>query len=355
MQSANVSVISSSNDLRKLRVDFYDSGVGDTIVVTFPSGGLGLVDAHPSPNAVRPTIQDIVAGKKLHFVCLTHPHADHGEDLVPVLETHPEIEGFWHTTSDVPAFIYGVQEAPGFPSPVQEFAKEINRGWANFLIDLFGAVAEKNIPRHVLRSDLEPMTIDGVDVWCLAPDEQVQNRFFDTYLQRLDDPTRKLPDANLLSAVLVLRFGQSIVLLGADALKENWEAAVRHYHRRKLPKAQVIKVPHHGARNAMGLQRGATSYLDVCSFTPRAKSVLFAGDTSHPDPDVFGKLRARTEVLCLSNGLKPATANTNPLGLTIPGAHAVYPAPVCNPVISIELDQSGAVSVIAGRCQGVCR
>src|SRR5437016_6343827 len=108
-QNASASATSSSKALPKLRVDFYESGIGETILVTFPSGGLGLIDAHPSSLATRPEILEIIKGKKLHFVCLTHPHADHGEDLVSVLEQHADIEEFWHTIFDVPAFIYGIE------------------------------------------------------------------------------------------------------------------------------------------------------------------------------------------------------------------------------------------------------
>src|SRR5205814_94004 len=83
-----------------------------------------------APNPSRPGIRDIVSGKRLHFVCLTHPHADHGKDLVPVLQTHPEIAEFWHTTSDIRAFIYRVQEYVNYPSPVRDFAAAMNRDWA---------------------------------------------------------------------------------------------------------------------------------------------------------------------------------------------------------------------------------
>jgi hypothetical protein len=339
--------------LPTLKVDFYESGIGDTIVITFPSGGLGLVDAHPSPHDNRPDILRIVAGKRLHFVCLTHPHADHGIDLVPVLNQHPAIESFWHTTSDVRAFIYRVQETQNFPSAVREFASRLNQDWANFLLDLFGAVAKRQIPRHLLRSNVEPSVIDGVEVHCLSPEEQVQNRFFAAYANKLGDPKAKVPDTNLLSAVLALRFGQSVVLLGADALKENWDSTVKRFHKRLLPKARVIKIPHHGARNSFNLQRHATTYLDICSRNPKAKSVLFAGDAKHPDGDVYAKLRERTEVFCLSNGRKPNTANFNPLRLQMPGARAVYSAPICNVIISFELDADANVTVLSGvGCDG---
>jgi beta-lactamase superfamily II metal-dependent hydrolase len=332
--------------LEKLRIDFYDSGVGDTIVITFPGGGLGLVDAHPATHSSRPGIRDIVSGKKIHFVCLTHPHADHGEDLVSVLQTHPEIREFWHTTSDVPAFIYRVQEFPNYPSPVRDFASAMNRDWANFLMDIFGALAERDIPPFVLRSDLEPIVIDGVEIHCLSPEHSVQNQFRTHLFEKVRDLKKRPPDTNLLSAILALKFGQGVVLLGADALKENWNSTIGRYHKRGLAKAIILKVPHHGARNSMNWSRN--SYLDICSRHPRAKAVLFAGDAKHPDRDVYELLRERTELFCLTNGLAGAITDSNPLRLSLPNARAVRAAKVCNPVVSFELDRSGHVQTLAG-------
>jgi len=77
-----------------LKLDFYESGEGETIVLTFPSGGLGIVDAHPSSSTSRQEILQITRGKTIHFVCLTHPHKDHGADLIPILEQHPDIKAF---------------------------------------------------------------------------------------------------------------------------------------------------------------------------------------------------------------------------------------------------------------------
>lgn len=354
MTSANVNANSSSKSLGKLKVDFYESAVGDTILVTFPSGGIGLVDAHPSRYTHRPDILELVDGKKLHFVCLTHPHADHGVDLIPVLEKHPEVSEFWSTIFELPAFIFGVEQTVNFPSPVQKFAAKMNQDWGEFLVDVFGAVIQRKIPRALLHSGLRDILIDGVEIHCLAPDKAVQDRFFDAYRAKLTKPEVEVPDPNLISAVLALRFGQSVVLLGGDALRPNWESAVKHFRKLSLPKARVLKVPHHGARNSFNLQKGNITYLDICSSSPHAKSVLFAGDSKHPDRDVYARLRQRTDTMCLSNGTRSPKLGANPLRLQIPGARVVQPAPVCNPVISFELDVSGTVTVTAGTTCDTC-
>ncbi len=152
MRNASESEISSSGNLANLRFDFYESGIGETIIITFPQGDLGLVDAHPSQNSLRPEILKLIEGKRLRFVCLTHPHADHGVDLLAVLQRHAHIDAFWHTVFDLPAFIYGIEQFVNFPSAVREHAAKMNQDWGAFLFDIYAAVIERKIPRHELLS-----------------------------------------------------------------------------------------------------------------------------------------------------------------------------------------------------------
>jgi ribonuclease BN (tRNA processing enzyme) len=340
--------------LQNLRLDFYESGKGETILVTFPSGGMGVIDAHSSKYTHRPDVVDLLKGKKVHFVCLTHPHEDHGLDLVKILEKHPDVEQFWHTLYDIPAFIYGVTQCVNFPSEMRERVATLNSDAGNFFLEILGTVARRDIPPHDLRSDLEPILIDEVEVHCLSPDESVKNEFAKSYRSKLKDPFVRLPDFNCLSAVFALKFGENVVVLGADALRENWKSALEIYFKRKLPKARLIKIPHHGARNALEQKPKSNGYLDICSRTPKAKSVIFAGDSRHPDDGVFQKVRSKTDTFCLSNGRKPNN-QANPLQLQIPGARCIYPAPVCNPVVSFELDKQGNISLLAGNgCEVGC-
>lgn len=338
-----------------LRIDFYESGNGETIVITFPSGGLGIVDAHSSPSGSRPSIKEITQGHKIHFVCLSHPHADHGEGLIPVLASHPDIGSFWHTVSDIEQFFFLLQEVDNYPSPFREVVLHMKKKWAEFLIDIFGSVAERNIPLHRLRNDLRPDVIDGVEVHCLSPNESMSYRFIKAYRVRMEGKQREMPDCNLLSAVLALRYGNSVIVLGADALKENWHDAVSSFHKNKLPKAIVFKVPHHGAANALTTnpQKKQYSYFDVCSRNPKAVSVLFAGDAKHPDSDVFKRLKKQTNLICVANGL--ADKPNNPLHINIPGARLVSPSHVCNAVVSYEIDDRGNAMRINGKCCGWCQ
>lgn len=319
------------------------------------------MDAHPSPSKSRPGILEIIGERALHFVCLTHPHADHGVDLVPLLQAPQKPDEFWHTTSEINPFIYRLGESKGyaapkavnFPSDLGGWARKMSEDWANFHIDIFGTVAERDIPQRRLSGDSEPVTIDGVEVHVLSPEQRIHDRFFKYWMQKANDPRVEPPDRNALSAILALHFGESVVLLGADALQENWSDAADRYRKRKLPKAIVLKVPHHGARNAIELHPHSkkSTYFDLCRHDADFKchAVLFAGDSRHPDRKVQEKLRTRTRLFCLSNGIASAPTVANPLGIEIEGARAVRRnIPVCNPVVSFEILKAGEVKVLAG-------
>ena len=340
--------------MAKLRVDFYESGKGDTIVITFPSGGVGLVDASPSTSRSRLGINEILRGKSLEFVCLSHPHLDHLEDLVPVVESHPDIKEVWITVSDVAGYLSALENTPNFLSDVGPYAEQLSSELCNLYIDFFGKIVERGIKYRNINSGIRDISIDGVEVSCLGPDESIQNDFFNAYCDRLKNPSRSLPNVNSISAILTLRYGESVVLLGGDALKPNWRSAVEHHRRRSIPKAHLLKVPHHGAKNALDLRHKEANYLDACSTVPKVKAVLFAGDSRHPDSDVFTRLKGKTDLVCVSNGLMGHAGAANPLRLMIPGAQAVRDAAVCNPVVSFELDDRGLVTLVSGSVCGYC-
>src|SRR5580765_8010860 len=126
-----------------LRFDFYESGKGETIIITFPDGGIGIVDAHPSAGGGRPGISELIRGKDIHFVCLSHPHYDHGADLVPVLQSTARIASFWHTVPEVKSFFLGLGRITNYSGPTQQFVQAFRANDRQFLIKLFAAVADR--------------------------------------------------------------------------------------------------------------------------------------------------------------------------------------------------------------------
>ncbi|MBU1018976.1 MAG: ComEC/Rec2 family competence protein [Patescibacteria group bacterium] len=73
----------------QLHVHFLDIGQGDSILIQTPSNKLILIDGGPGTeiltqlNDVLPFLQ-----KKIDLMILTHPHSDHIEGLVPVLDRY---------------------------------------------------------------------------------------------------------------------------------------------------------------------------------------------------------------------------------------------------------------------------
>lgn len=339
-----------------LTIDFYESGIGETIIITFPSGGIGVIDAHPSLGGNRPPILDLVKDRQIHFLCLTHPHADHGKDLVSILKDGPKPKVIWHTIPNFKEFIYYSTGFTNFPSSISAFIEKYSREWADCFLDIFATAKEKGVERRQLRADLQPESIDGVEIHFLSPEHNVVTEFAENYGKEIHSAEPEGGDPNLLSAILALKYGGSVVLMGADALKKNWYEGISRFRKAGLPKAVLLKVPHHGAKNAFSTRehRRWPGYLDICSVDPKATAVLFAGDIDHPDPEVYERLKERTTVTCLSNGLRGK--QTGPLQtkyVGLPKARSTGPSKICNPHLSFELNDSGAlVQVVGGTCEG---
>ena len=296
----------------------------------------------------------LVQDKKLHFVCLTHPHADHGIDLVPILQGHPDVPEFWHTNSDVAAFIFRLGEVPSWPSEVRSFALAMAKKWHDCMLDIFAATTARNIPEHLMRAGEEAKEIAGVTVHVLAPEEAELRIFSKFWLDKANDPKVSRPDPNPLSAILALRFGESLLLLGADAIGRNWRTACDRHHKLNLPKATVLKIPHHGGADALAIT--GKTYLDICIHTPeqKCKAVLFAGDVKHPEPRVETSVKARTDLYCLGNGQR-GTRRGKDLGIELDGARPLRNIEPCQPVVSFELSLDGTCTVISGHSCDACR
>ena len=148
---------------------------------------------------------------------------------------------------------------------------------------------------------------------------------------------------------------ESLVVLGGDALKKNWEHAFNAHRTKKLPKANLIKIPHHGASNAISVhpRQHELTYLDICLKNQATSGVIFAGHSRHPDQEVYGHLKSRLSLFCLSNGRK--NKPSNPLKLNIPSAAATTPATTfCNSVLSFEIQSNGTIRTVVGNGCAAC-
>ncbi len=342
-----------------LQLDFYESGKGETIVITFPDNEIAIVDAHPSGHASRDSITQIVHGKTIKFVCLTHPHQDHCADLVDVFRNFKVTE-FWFPIPDLAALSYATTQTNSFPGPIQKYAEEFREENCTPFLELLEEVNKSfrsgNLRFVRICSERQSVTLSGVVINFLGPTEDKVDKFLQAALKSDINTSLSFPNFNDISAVLTLQFGGQTVILGADALKGCWKEAPAVFHRKNIsPKACVAKVPHHGATNTFnfGSSRQTSSFLDVCKSKPELTSVLFAGDRSHPNLKVFSEIKSQSRLMCLSNGLKTPTTS-NPLGIRTSTARHVGKVQPCNPVISVKIDSTGNVDWFRGRTCDFC-
>lgn len=331
-----------------LKIDFYESGIGETIILTFPDEELGIIDANPSSTNTQSCrdIINIINGRVIKFMCFTHPHEDHGTDLVKILQARCTISQFWHTSSDLLQFFLSNHNIlPNYAAPTSPFVRSINSGWAQYAIDLYKEITNNEIPVKVIHSGRRPFVFGDVTINILSPDENIASVFYSTYYDRVRGIARKWPDRNKLSAILHISYGDNAILLGGDALIGNWNSAVKLCKKHSLAKASLLKVPHHGAKNALGK---VTNYFNLCRSNSGTSSVLFAGDINHPHSDVFNELKSKTDLICVANSRR-----RNPLAICLPGA-SFSQSYTCNPIVTFSIPISGPISRCVGGCDNSC-
>lgn len=192
-----------------LEVSFLDVGQGDAIAVKFPNGKYMLVDGGPGyPQA--PMCRSLRSYLSSHFVrkidaaVLTHPHADHIGGLPAVLENVSVGEVITNGSTH-PSFLY------------------------------------KKLLEEAEKRDMRYREVKAGDTIDIDPEVTVEVLWPDgTAVQGMD--------VNDASIVLRIVYGQTSFLLCADAGK-GAQARIRE----AFPglKADVIKIPHHGAANAL--------------------------------------------------------------------------------------------------------
>lgn len=88
-----------------------------------------------------------------------------------------------------------------------------------------------------------PVSID-----CLAPHPKALGLYQQALAKYAEQPKSYQADENLLSVVLRFRYGESVLVLGADAPKTSWLDIYRESKkRRQVLQPDLVKVSHHGA------------------------------------------------------------------------------------------------------------
>jgi competence protein ComEC len=225
-----------------LRVVFADIGQGDMALITTPGGHRIVVDGGPNGATAAGALGSELTfwERSIDLVVLTHPHSDHVAGLTELLNR------------------YNVRRV---------LQREINLDTAQHVewtrsVASEGALVLNARPGQVLSFD------DGVIVEVIAPPEPLLNG--------------TESDTDNASVVLRVSLGEVSFLLAADIFSEGEASIIRGGLN---VDADVLKVPHHGSRNA-----STAAFLAAVS---PAAAVISAGTENrfgHPHQELLDRL-----------------------------------------------------------------
>lgn len=244
-------------DRRLLHIFLAGPGQGEAVAIALPVSGWLLIDSCRTADEALPPeelyqlFRTDAADRVL--LLLTHPHRDHASGFDELLEAcNPErvaVTGLTPPQQNLLDALSAWEEQVrrlGRVDSERRVAQEVLqalravRSWSR-------AHPDSLLPLH---EGVEPI-FEEISARICAPDpEQLR--------MRMQDGTALDSDhANALSAVLRLRFGKALALLGGDLpvsksgseVPTGWNHVMRSYP--ELAQHLCLKVPHHGSRDAL--------------------------------------------------------------------------------------------------------
>jgi competence protein ComEC len=226
----------------ELLVTFLDVGQGDAVLVTAPNGNRLLYDAGPPSGAVLAALSTELPyfDQRIAFMVASHPDADH-------------IGGYFDVLRHFTPLVYLDAHTR---SPSADFTT------------LESLLTSRSIERRTLQAGSRMNLGDGVYVDVLAPIQDVKKETLST---------------NDASVVLLIRYGESRVLLTGDMESPGEAQLVARYG--GALHATVLKAGHHGSKSS-------TSALLLAAVKP-AFVVVSVGKNNrygHPSPAALSRM-----------------------------------------------------------------
>ncbi|MDL2298132.1 MBL fold metallo-hydrolase [Synergistaceae bacterium OttesenSCG-928-D05] len=263
------SPVMAEEKIPDLRFYAFDVGQGDSFFFVFPNGQTMLIDAGPESgvkNVVR-FLRD-AAVKKIDVVVATHPHSDHIGGMPQILRRFAVGE-IWDS-----GFAHG--------SPEQ--------------IAFYNAIKKKNIPFGKPKAGYRRMFGD-VCVEVIGPKIEIKGT---------------KGDANNNSIILLVTYKDVSFLMTADMDAEQ-RASLS-----PLPKATLLKMPHHGSAKGtdMRMMRDVSPFAVVFSYAQ-------GNSYGHPHKEVLDILRKMPKIKRFDTVGGTLKFRTDGKQLTYPGERAI--------------------------------
>jgi len=256
-----------------LGIHVIGAGKGESIILELPNGEWGVVDCF-SPSLTKKhlnqTLRLLVDFDVTHlrFICLTHPHEDHFRGITHLLKAYREnIKEFWvfPTRYIRKVIVHLLTIARGTEGRLVE-----NTSVAE-LVEMFRIVEdiEKEKRIRIRRTEDFKLLYDcsvevaseeiSLQIFSLAPSGNLANRYqreideLNVTVANTNQVVKTYQRHNLISSVILVKYGETRVILGGDAEKESWNYILTDEIRIKNEslECELVKVSHHGSKTGL--------------------------------------------------------------------------------------------------------
>lgn len=251
-----------------LGVHVLGPGFGETIIIELPNGEMGVVDSFAARFTGPPALEYLRVNhptlKKLKFVALTHPHADHCMGMSRYFDKY-EVEEFWYFHSFALHTCMGFFKAMHSKKTEDAVEKALGLPSGSVWIDalkLRDAVDRQGTvrPRSLMATRTIELCGGAVTAKIVTPNDvsvwRYNNMLATTTEELLDDGPKLDPNwdpsslpHNQASGSILFEYGQTRILLMADAEDDLWADVTNEQGDSPLPKVHFIKGAHHGSKN----------------------------------------------------------------------------------------------------------
>lgn len=348
-----------------LKLAVLGSGLGESIVVVLPNARVLVVDCY---DAVRVSqYLDNLAPLQVSHACLTHPHLDHCLGFAELLSLNRHgsgVEQFWRPP--VPSLTEcrkraAIQEARLHKSGAvtAEEYRELGAALERLILAVSGIrtarlQAGRNFEIVGLRTGFPVLSEsiqekDGalvpLEIVALTPSgKDVENRMDALASGAFQNaPQRELSRGNNLHSVaLVIRYGETRVVLGADTEKASWREARQSSFWPRPPTSgpvALVKASHHLSAGAYVPEL----YVEWRPSTPLRMQVVATRNSSRlPDLETQRDLGTWADVHVVGDSiLRPSPTPPGDLQMS---CLALKPTPTFAPTwVEFELDSRGSL------------
>ncbi|MGO9465695.1 MAG: hypothetical protein ACLQIB_18150 [Isosphaeraceae bacterium] len=200
---------------------------GETVLLRVPPDQWMIVDSFKAGRSHRPSAETVITryGGRVDVLALTHPHADHFEGFIDLIDRYDE------------AMLGCV-----YPRD--------SRGTRDLSADPITALKEGAKPAYTRiwdewkRRPERRRTTFRRDTWSLGT-----ARVTSLHPVRPVDPAQWSNDPNTISSAMLVEWHNLRLLLGADVPNSEWAGIAEGFP--GLNRHAAMKVPHHGSRGAI--------------------------------------------------------------------------------------------------------